>query len=887
MRRDRNAIDPKKPALIVTYGSCPGKVRQLDQQLLVIGRAPACDLVLNSPEVSPVHCLIVRTAGGWLLRNTNPRVGTQVNGTAVQDARLADDDSLQIGTFSFKVHLPPGSNDAAPLPTAPVAAIASVPTEDPRMRWLEAARERAIRLALRLRRRLRHREPMLAEERNAYAQRIAELEQRSQEVDARQRECQDLMNLLEEHEAEVTVQRQSLAEAVAEFEASRRRAEADIQKRRDQIKAREQELERLRTEAVAAVAPTSQALQELEQRKAELDNYALQLREARANGAGTPNEEELDTLRAENDRLRRQGEEVDALRNDLESREDELERLRHAEAEWRDMQTALADLKVLRQENERLRTDVGRRDQDLRDRAKLQAGADELRRERDSLREQLQAATAEQERLRQLAEQEPEPPDMVELVKDNEEQAKAHEEELKQLREQLEAARADLKRLEVQQSQAKPPADHPADDADLRAENDRLHKQVIELTEGMEEKTRLQTRLDEQRRQLVILRDQLREKEAELRRSQAQAPAGSPEQGDLVVAIETLLKENDEYRERLHVQAQQLKEKIDLQSKVEALQAEISVLRAQLPGQGDAEPGAEVPTALMRPSKFLLRENEALKARLAEQEAAVKETERLKSEIVSLRGRLEAQPNPPAPLSESSWHELFAAGAGNESLLKETEALRDRLAEQQKQLAELAQLREENSAFRAAKEARAEPSVGTQATVPAPGTSDDRHKLKARITELEAHLKDRETRLNTLQGQNAKLKEGIDEDNLAAVEAKLTRERKVILDERATLEQAQTRVQRERKELDATVHSTELQLAKERVQITREWAELNKKREEFRMEMEKEKRDSIRDNLDRVRKMKEEAQAKRKATLSPLSNSRAGERKPEVAKTPE
>jgi hypothetical protein len=547
------------------------------------------------------------------------------------------------------------------------------------------------------------------------------------------------------------------------------------------------------------------------------------------------------------------------------------------------MQTALADLKVLRQENERLRADVARRDQDLRDRAKLQAGADELRRERDKLREQLQAATAEQERLRQLAEQEPEPPDMVELVKDNDEQAKAREEELKQLREQLEAARADLKRLREQQSQSKPPADQSAD-PDLSAENDRLHKQVIELTEGMEEKTRLQTRLDEQRRQLVILRDQLREKEAELRRSQAQAPAGSPEQGDLVTAIETLLKENDEYRERLHVQTQQLKEKTDLQSKVEALQAEISVLRAQLPSQGDAEPGAEVPTALMRPSKFLLRENEALKARLAEQEAAVKETEHLKSEIVSLRSRLEAQPKPPAPLSESSWHELFAAGAGNESLLKETEALRDRLAEQHKQLAELAQLREEKAALlRTAKEQ----PVGTQATVPAPGTNDDRQKLKARITELEAHLKDRETRLNTLQGQNAKLKEGIDEDNLAAVEAKLARERKVIQDERATLEQAQSRVQRERKELDATVHSTELQLAKERVQVTREWAELNKKREEFRMEMEKEKRDSIRDNLDRVRKMKEEAQAKRNATLSPLSNSFSGERKPEVAKTPE
>jgi hypothetical protein len=52
------------------------------------------------------------------------------------------------------------------------------------------------------------------------------------------------------------------------------------------------------------------------------------------------------------------------------------------------------------------------------------------------------------------------------------------------------------------------------------------------------------------------------------------------------------------------------------------------------------------------------------------------------------------------------------------------------------------------------------------------------------------------------------------------------------------------------------------------------------------MEMEKEKRDSIRDNLERVRRIKEETLAKRNV-LSPLSNSRSGERKPETAKTPE
>src|ERR1700719_3502539 len=126
MRKERNQIDPAKPALMLTYGSCPAKVRPLDREFLVIGRVPSCDLVLNSPEVSPVHCLLIKMRDGWLLRNTNPRVGTQLNGEAVQDVHLADDDSLQIGTFSFKVHLPPEVDSGPVAAAAPVAEAAPV-----------------------------------------------------------------------------------------------------------------------------------------------------------------------------------------------------------------------------------------------------------------------------------------------------------------------------------------------------------------------------------------------------------------------------------------------------------------------------------------------------------------------------------------------------------------------------------------------------------------------------------------------------------------------------------------------------------------------------------------------------------------------------------------
>src|SRR5262245_9610259 len=106
MRRERDSFDPDRPALIVTYGNTTRKFWRLDGDVMILGRASHCDLGLVSPEVAPIHCVLVRISGGWKLRDCSGRVGTRVNGRLIQEALLTDGDIIQVGNFSFQAHLP-------------------------------------------------------------------------------------------------------------------------------------------------------------------------------------------------------------------------------------------------------------------------------------------------------------------------------------------------------------------------------------------------------------------------------------------------------------------------------------------------------------------------------------------------------------------------------------------------------------------------------------------------------------------------------------------------------------------------------------------------------------------------------------------------------------
>ena len=90
--------DPGRPTLVVTYGNTPRKYRCLERDIVVIGRAPGCEIALASPEVAPIHCVLARCANGWRVRDCSGRGATRVNGTAVADSPLRNGDSLQVGS---------------------------------------------------------------------------------------------------------------------------------------------------------------------------------------------------------------------------------------------------------------------------------------------------------------------------------------------------------------------------------------------------------------------------------------------------------------------------------------------------------------------------------------------------------------------------------------------------------------------------------------------------------------------------------------------------------------------------------------------------------------------------------------------------------------------
>jgi hypothetical protein len=133
---------PRQAALVPLYGVADKKPRPIDGEMVIVGRARGCDVVLDAPDVSSLHCVVYRWGGGFRLRDCASRTGTRVNGDPRKTASLHDGDVLQVGPFSFKLNLP----DAQPDQPAGLSL--------KHQGHLQQSRRRLGELALRLRRRL-------------------------------------------------------------------------------------------------------------------------------------------------------------------------------------------------------------------------------------------------------------------------------------------------------------------------------------------------------------------------------------------------------------------------------------------------------------------------------------------------------------------------------------------------------------------------------------------------------------------------------------------------------------------------------------------------------------------------------------------------------------
>ncbi|MFQ5591884.1 MAG: FHA domain-containing protein [Phycisphaerae bacterium] len=70
---------------------------ELDQDLVLFGSGAKADLVIEDPNLSPLHCALAHTPGGWKILDLYSRQGTRVNGESVADHYLQPGDRIRLG----------------------------------------------------------------------------------------------------------------------------------------------------------------------------------------------------------------------------------------------------------------------------------------------------------------------------------------------------------------------------------------------------------------------------------------------------------------------------------------------------------------------------------------------------------------------------------------------------------------------------------------------------------------------------------------------------------------------------------------------------------------------------------------------------------------------
>ncbi|MFO0968728.1 MAG: FHA domain-containing protein, partial [Gemmataceae bacterium] len=65
----RDLDHARAPALVPLFGGHDKKPRTLERDVMSVGRARGCDVILEAPDVSTLHCLVYRTPEGFRIRD--------------------------------------------------------------------------------------------------------------------------------------------------------------------------------------------------------------------------------------------------------------------------------------------------------------------------------------------------------------------------------------------------------------------------------------------------------------------------------------------------------------------------------------------------------------------------------------------------------------------------------------------------------------------------------------------------------------------------------------------------------------------------------------------------------------------------------------------------
>jgi len=86
------------PYLIQLSGRETGQNYNLTGRSIKIGRDASCEICVDDPHVSRVHCVINSVDGALILRDLESTNGVFVNGNKVKEHKLSDGDKVLVGT---------------------------------------------------------------------------------------------------------------------------------------------------------------------------------------------------------------------------------------------------------------------------------------------------------------------------------------------------------------------------------------------------------------------------------------------------------------------------------------------------------------------------------------------------------------------------------------------------------------------------------------------------------------------------------------------------------------------------------------------------------------------------------------------------------------------
>ena len=108
---------PRTAALVSSNGFPTIK---FDGGMLLVGRSPECDVIVDSRKISRRHCCIAQVNDYLVVRDLDSTNGIRINGVRVVEGKLKPGDELTIGNHRYQVsmdnapHAPPAQRKAVP-----------------------------------------------------------------------------------------------------------------------------------------------------------------------------------------------------------------------------------------------------------------------------------------------------------------------------------------------------------------------------------------------------------------------------------------------------------------------------------------------------------------------------------------------------------------------------------------------------------------------------------------------------------------------------------------------------------------------------------------------------------------------------------------------------